>query len=352
MSKSQDVVRRVEDADLQELGDLSVEDVYEHIDALTKQRPGPVDLYRRWERQHWAASEIDFSVDQQHWSVFDAFTKENLEQFFSGFFVGEQAVTDTLAPLVMGAPDEDSRLFLSTQLVDEARHSFFFARFYQEVIGVPGGIAEALSYARPWTNTTPYIQIFEKDLVQLTDDARLDPSDRRAWVKGITLYHMLVEGMLALTGQRMLLQILRTSNILPGFRQGFTAVTRDESRHVNFAVWALARSVSEGHEEAIREVMDLSLEACLRIYCNPEYKIFIPAGMPAELRSDPRHDWGFAIDSLTKRLRSAGVDAAYLDHLRETSWQHLWKAVAEYEDRWRDEHPVRQWERGEVGVGS
>ena len=38
----------------------------------------------------------------------------------SMFFQGEQAVTDTLAPWITAAPTEEMRLFLSTQVADEA----------------------------------------------------------------------------------------------------------------------------------------------------------------------------------------------------------------------------------------
>ena len=39
----------------------------------------------------------------------------------SSFFIGEQKVTDEL-PMMRAAPTEDMRVFLSTQIADEARH--------------------------------------------------------------------------------------------------------------------------------------------------------------------------------------------------------------------------------------
>jgi len=341
------VVRRVEKSDMEGLNDLSVEDLYDHIDALTEQRPGPIDLFRRWESQQWSVTDLDFAEDKLQWQLFDPFTRSGLEEFFAGFFVGEQAVTDTLAPLVSAAPDEGSRLFLATQLVDEARHSYFFARFYEEVLGI-SPMADALSSAKRWTDSTAYRNVFERDLVALTDAVRLDPTDYAAWVEAVTLYHMMVEGILALVGQRMLLQLLRANKILPGFRTGFTAVTRDESRHVNFAVWALAGAVKQGMEPSIRRAVDRSLEDCLRVYLNPEYLVVIPEGLPPEARMDPRANWRFGIESLIKRLKSAGVDPEYLKDTDAAWWDAVGKALSEYEEKWGTEHPVRQWERGEV----
>ena len=51
----------------------------------------------------------------------------------SAFFVGEQRVAAELGPMMRAAPDEDMRLFLCTQIADEARHVAFFDRFYSEV---------------------------------------------------------------------------------------------------------------------------------------------------------------------------------------------------------------------------
>ena len=51
----------------------------------------------------------------------------------SSFFIGEQKVTEELGPMMRAAPTEDMRVFLSTQIADEARHVRFFDRFYAEV---------------------------------------------------------------------------------------------------------------------------------------------------------------------------------------------------------------------------
>src|SRR2546421_7298921 len=113
-----EVVQRVEDPSLDELTDVHIDDVYSQMDWLLQSRPSAMDLYLRWERQNWSTQELDFSTDQRHWKrlvgLFEGI-KTELERTFTLFFLGEQAVTDTLSPLVHAAPDEDSRIFLSTQ---------------------------------------------------------------------------------------------------------------------------------------------------------------------------------------------------------------------------------------------
>ena len=349
MTDSAATVAMVEGTSLEGLKDLDIDDVYTHIDALLSELPGPLDLYQRWERQQWSAASLDFTTDRVHWDAAGDFLQEQLEQIFSGFFVGEQAVTDTLSPLLLAAPDEESRWFLSTQVVDEARHAYFFSRFFSEVIHPGDDLHRVIDRAWKWTKSEAYDGIFGPtgELTRITEAVRMDPKNYGLWVEGMTTYHLMVEGILALVGQRLILRLLRNLDLLPSFRSGFTAVTRDESRHVNYGIWALRRAVNDGEEKSIRAAVDRCLRSCLRIYVNPERLIAIPEDLPPGARVDPRNNWNFAVDSVSKRLRSAGVDAAYITDVGERSWKIVWDSVAEYEKVHDREHPVRMWERGE-----
>lgn len=348
-----DEIRLVEDARLDDLKDVSTEVVYRHVDFLNRELPGPIDLYQRWERQQWSATELDFAVDRAQWQAAPRHVTGQLEATFSGFFYGEQAVTDTLSPLLMGAPDEDHRLFLATQVVDEARHSYFFSRFYNQVLGVPGGLRGALSSLSVTGEDGGYNAIFDPrrgELVATTSAVRVDPADRGAWVEAVTVYHLMVEGLLALTGQRRALRLLRNLDLLPAFRAGFTAVTRDESRHVSYGVWALRQAVRDGYEASIRDVVDRTLEPCMRVYANPAVDVPDPREIPPAARIDPLDTWAFAIEAICKRLRTAAVDPAYVADVERRSWGLIWDMVAEYERRRGVDHPVRFWQRGDLAA--
>jgi ribonucleoside-diphosphate reductase beta chain len=350
MTDNAATVVKVETTNLDGLQDLDIEEVYTHIDVLLSELPGPLDLYQRWERQQWSASSLDFTLDKVHWDAGGDFLQDQLEQIFSGFFVGEQEVTDTLSPLLMGAPDEHSRWFLSTQVVDEARHAYFFSRFFSEVIHPGDDHQRVIDRARRHTDSEAYRGIFgaSGELTRITEAVRMDPKNYSQWVQGMTTYHLMVEGILALVGQRLVLRLLRNLDLMPAFRAGFTAVTRDESRHVNYGIWALRRAVTDGEEQSIRDAVDRCLRSCLRIYVNPERLIDIPTDLPVSARIDPRNNWNFAVDSVSRRLRAAGVDEGYIEDVGERSWQIIWEAVGEYEQLQGQEHPVRVWERGEL----
>lgn len=352
-----EVVERVEDATLVEMRNVNIDDVYVQMDWLLESRPTPLDLYHRWERQNWKTQDLDFTEDRQQWDLlgteFEGLQTE-FQRTFTLFFVGEQAVTDTLSPLVHAAPDEPSRIFLSTQLVDEARHAVFFSRFFDEVVGVSGGLSAALAALRDRT-VGGFRTIFDNDLVDATEAVRENPHDYGAWVEGIAIYHLIVEGMLALTGQKYLLEILREMQILPGFYAGFTAVARDESRHVNFGVRALMeagirdKSLLDRVEATIRRLLG---SAC-RTVAAPDRKFaFTPEESPENLRINPYDVRAFSLNSLTKRLRVAGLSPETCDEITRNGLEHYDAAWAEYEETHGVEHPRRFYDRQMAAAGS
>ena len=350
MTDAQQTAMRVEDASLPELEHIDIDDVYVQMDVLLQSRPTPMDLYDRWEHQNWSTQDLDFSRDAQHWAdmtgIFEGFRIE-LQRSFTLFFVGEQAVTDTLAPLVHAAPDEASRVFLSTQLADEARHAVFFSRFFDEVVGISGGLTEAIAVLRDRT-VGGFRTIFDHDLVDATDAVRRDPTDYGAWVEGITTYHLIIEGMLALTGQKFLLGIIRELGILPAFYTGFTAVARDESRHVNFGVRALMeagmrdRSLLERVESVILEL----LRSACWIVAAPDRKFAIsPEQTPPNLLISPYDVRSFSLNSLTKRLRVVGLSEDLCEEIRRLGNTYYDEAWGEYERLHGEEHPHRFFDR-------
>jgi len=64
-----DTARAVEVADLNRMGDMNIDDVYVLMDVQLRERPGPRVLYQRWEKQNWAAYDIDFTEDKVHWQA-------------------------------------------------------------------------------------------------------------------------------------------------------------------------------------------------------------------------------------------------------------------------------------------
>ena len=293
-----------EAAELKALGDVPIDDVVAIMD-----RPAPDyrQLYYRWERQQWEAGTIDFGQDKLDWEEFPADLKRSFLWGLSSFYVGEEQVTHTLVPFVDAAPTEEQQVFLSTQLVDEARHTVFFDRFYSEALDEQGtDMKSRLEAQADRLNDgfrTLLLEMLPAAAQKIRDDRDLD-----SLVEGVVLYHIVIEGTLALTGQRFLLNYLRGEDVLPGFRQGFTAVARDESRHVNFGVRFLGEMVTKDprYADVIRRKLEELTPVGLSVIDPPggdaSYFDPLPYG-PNELTE-------YALHSLDKRLRAIGVELA------------------------------------------
>src|SRR6266851_10490962 len=188
---------RIGRASLKELGDIRIDDVLSFIDRGIENMPSYMDLYRRWESQQWAVSDIDFTLDRQDWIDFSEGDRKATLWSHRLFFNGEERVTATLAPFVWAAPTPEIEIFLSTQMVDEARHTAFFQRWWHEVVGTEAkDLTSLLKEIRPETNEGYNILFYDK-LPALAQRLASNPKDFDAFVEGVTLYHIVVEATIA-----------------------------------------------------------------------------------------------------------------------------------------------------------
>jgi 1,2-phenylacetyl-CoA epoxidase catalytic subunit len=193
------------------------------------------DLYARWERGNWSATELDFTEDARQWrEEFTDFERKAALWNYSLFFWGEDAVADNLSPYIDAAPREEQKYFLATQQVDEARHAVFFKRFMQEVCGLGDGSMASGLNAIEHELTPGFRKVFGR-LDSMAAELRADRS-RPKLAAAVALYHFVIEAALAQTGQHMITSYLEERNLLPAFRQGMENVALDEQRHIGFGV--------------------------------------------------------------------------------------------------------------------
>ncbi len=214
-------------------------------------------LYELWERQQWATQDLDFTRDRADWQAMPREERAMRLYGLSGFFVGEQRVAAELGPMMRAAPQEDMRLFLCTQIADEARHVAFFDRFYAEVGIMEGSDLQGRLDATSAHLTSDFHTLFDELLRAKVDRLARDPEDLETLVEAVTMYHMVIEGMLALTGQHFIIDYNERMGTLPGFVEGFTLVARDEHRHVAFGARFLRDMARRDprHAEAIRRTI-------------------------------------------------------------------------------------------------
>ncbi len=265
------------------------------------------ELYNLWERQQWATQDLDFSQDRIDWHERIP-EQERYQRLYglSSFFIGEQKVADELGPIMRAAPTEEQRIFLCAQIADEARHVRFFDRFFSEVGIIEGSeeLPQRLEALDQHLNEA-FKALFDDLLKSRVDRLGQEPDDRDALVEAVTLYHMVIEGMLALTGQHFIIDYNERLGTLPGFVEGFSNVARDEHRHIAFGVRFLTDCVNE--DERYREVMQKMLEQAI-----PVADKVIDPPWPEEEDNDlfgatREETHAFAAQCLTRRLKVIGL---------------------------------------------
>jgi len=263
------------------------------------------DLYARWERGNWRATELDFSEDARQWrEEFTEFERQAALWNYCLFFWGEDAVADNLSPYIDAAPLEEQKYFLTTQQVDEARHAVFFKRFMHEVCGVgDGSMSGGLQAIKPQL-TPGFRRIFDR-LDRMAEELRADRS-RSNLAAAVALYHIVIEASLAQPGQHFICSYLEEREQLPAFREGMENIAADEQRHIGFGVKLLSDlkredpvGVPKAVARLLREVMRFTAQVLMPPGWDERYvSVFNATFDSVGLEG---------VTSLTTKLRSAGM---------------------------------------------
>jgi ribonucleoside-diphosphate reductase beta chain len=300
---SESVIRRTEREDFQATSDPAV---MESADRGEVNLLSYSQLYNLWERQQWATQDLDFTQDRIDWHERIP-EEERFQRMYglSSFFIGEQKVAEELGPMMRAAPTEEMRIFLCTQIADEARHVRFFNRFYEEV-----GILEADSLQGRLEETSDHVnpefnELFDDMLKRRVDGLARRPEDLELLVEAVTLYHMVIEGMLALTGQHFILQYNEEVGTLPGFCEGFNKIARDEHRHVAFGARFLREMAQADPKYA--EAMTRTLAEVAPIADGVLQPKWYVEGETEVLGASMEETRAFAMTALERRLKVIGL---------------------------------------------
>jgi ribonucleoside-diphosphate reductase beta chain len=269
---------------------------------------GYEQLYALWEKRNWRSHELDFSIDREQWLASPTEAQRDTAWTLSSFYVGEERVAADLAPFMLAAPSGEIEAFLATQLVDETRHAVFFDRWASEVMALSADDMRTRLKEAEETMIGPWHFLFDDSLRDVAQRLIRRPDDLELFVEGIVIYHMVTEGVLAMTGQRVILQYLEDHSLYPGFHKGFSLVEQDEHRHIAFGVRFL-RDVCKERPE----MRDVVLRTLTRLL--PEAaRVFIPPyedPNTTEFISYDNHSsqvYGFAYNALRRRMDVVGVE--------------------------------------------
>lgn len=264
-------------------------------------------LYRLWEENNWSAKRLDFSQDVLDWH--EQHTEQQRQALLwndAMFLDGEESVTVTRAPFLRAAPHYEDRVYLATRFADKARHHVFFDRFLREVCHIGQDYRSTLEATRSQL-TRGYRQVFA-ELDRVSDRLRLTPDSLPHLAQGIALYHLVIEGMLAYTGQSYLRDYASRTGLFPGFTQGITMVARDEARHIAFGIQVLRKLVTAhpACKAAAVELLDRVLPWAADVFTPPARAwTYVTC-----LGYTPQEIFACGLQAIETRLRRAGIKSS------------------------------------------
>lgn len=290
-------------------------------------------LYDRWERQHWAVAELQIAVDRPAWEALPELLRREMHRPIAELLTGETAVTETLTPLVDFAPRLDQRIFLTTQLADEAQHVQFFSAYQREAIDEPSDPSSSADDA--------FGRAFYPGLRRATLAVRETGGDQGAWYEALAHYHLVTEGVLASAALRSLLRLLRRVDRFPRLAAGLVEVARDESRHVQFGLGAAQAGVADGFGDRIAAAYLTASAAAVQVLVNPGTLIELPSlAFAAGIRDGQVHEqWDFARRKMLRNLSVIGLQSH--SETAAAEWDRASRAaVGQYRDNFGREHPL------------
>jgi ribonucleoside-diphosphate reductase beta chain len=203
-------------------------------------------LLRAAERLQWDEATLDLAPDAEAWRRLARYNRTPLQRLLAGFWVAENAVAEHLEVFEEQADDPELRACFAAQADDERRHARFFGRVAREVMGIdPETEAPALA-------GSGVIELFERRLPAM---ARALSSGERELSEAVTLYHLVLEGVVFHVGQATALTLLDRAGTLPATREGVARVQGDERWHVGLGVRCL-QDTGVDHQALERTLAD------------------------------------------------------------------------------------------------
>lgn len=276
----------------------------------------PMRLYEKAKQLGtWNPSEIDFTQDIHDWANLSDREREVFLHLTSLFQAGEEAVTLDLLPLIMVVAQEgrlEEEMYLTTFLFEEAKHTDFFRRFFDEVAAYTGDLSQFTS--------DNYREIVYQALPQALSRLLTDSSPA-AQVEASVTYNMIVEGVLAETGYHAYFTILERNDLMPGMRRGISLLKLDESRHIAYGIYLLSRLLAQ--DNSLWQVMENKMNALLPQAIGVVGDIFASYDpMPFGLVADDFIE--YAMDQFSKRYeRLEKARGSTLDEIDRASGQAI-----------------------------
>lgn len=185
-------------------------------------------LYHLAKREQWDA-EVDVNWDRP-WVSNEGVPEDESrlmrQNFATQLFLGEQGAFGLCSQLINMVPDMEAKLYIGTQIVDEARHVEAFAKY----AGFAGGFVTLNPLLIELLTSFVQAETYEEKIVGM---------------------QVFVEGMILEVFKSM-----RNNTPCPILKDMLELVIRDESRHANFGVLYLSKKMRDASPALRRKVED------------------------------------------------------------------------------------------------
>lgn len=251
------------------------------VDFANKEKT--YELFDKAKRQGtWDPLDFDLSEDKVHWEEgFSEAQKDQIMGTFVGFYEGEESVTRTIVPYftivdkLEDAPFDtvQEEMFLSTHLMEEAKHTDFFSRYFEEVLGTQETHIDDYEESKYWQN--PDLKEFLVDDLEeigerMRETARTGDQQELRYIlgEGVMHYMGIVEAQLAKAGYEIFENVFSDisddlgTEIMPGFQEGIKLIRQDEGRHITNGRW-LMKKLAEEDPDIVTEVYEPKIEEYL-----------------------------------------------------------------------------------------
>ncbi len=223
------------------------------------------EVYRKYEKainSVWNPRELEYAQDVEDWTGLAVEQQGSLLGITVRFFAGEQRVTDELLPMLSAAHAlgrYDWTMFLSTFLMEEAKHSEFLALWHERVAGLlePGEVAPYFLERTKTVDPTGRFEVKEvlheglprygRELMEAVRSGDL-ASVEASFVRFAALYNAFAEGVLTMPSYEILIDAIELWHVFPALREGFRRILADEGRHITFGTAAIRLLVGQHPE--------------------------------------------------------------------------------------------------------
>jgi ribonucleoside-diphosphate reductase beta chain len=199
----------------------------------------PLKLFAVGNTNFWDPSDIDFSRDRADWKLLSGSERDFVTRLCAEFIAGKEGVTAEVEPFKMAMRAESrfgDEMYLAQTAIEAAKRTQGLRRWL-DAVGITDDLRDCLD------DCPAYRHMYYQQLPHSLGALLTDPSPA-AQIRACVTYHLVIEGMLALTGCQAWQKICIRRGILPGMQELVRNISADKRRQIAWGTFNCRRHVA------------------------------------------------------------------------------------------------------------